>query len=102
MVVSGTTASFTCSASGQPSPYFSWYRDDGLLTTEEEVSIVTSGGRSTVSVAGVGEEEEGGYHCEAVNSLGTASSETAQLELACELVEKIMEVLYILSPTVNL
>lgn len=55
-----------------------------LLTTTEQVSITTSGGRSTVSVADVSEEEEGEYYCEALNTLGTANSETAELQLACK------------------
>ena len=48
------------------------------------MTVSTSGGSSTLGVGGVGEEEEGEYLCLAVNSLGSASSESAQLTLACE------------------
>ena len=80
-VAPGTSASFSCSASGQPSPQFSWYHDGTLLTS---VEVSTSGGRSTLSVGGVGEGEEGEYHCQAHNSQGTVNSEPAQLHLAYE------------------
>ena len=83
-VVSGTTASFTCVASGQPSPTFSWHHDGVEVTLSEEVTVSSSGGRSTLSVEGVGEEDEGAYHCQAENDLGYVSSETAELQLACE------------------
>ena len=49
------------------------------------MTVTSSGGRSTLSVGAVGEEEEGEYYCQAVNSLSSASSESAQLQLACEL-----------------
>lgn len=76
---------FTCSASGQPSPTITWYYDGTLLAPDDQVSIASSGGSSTLSVGGVGEEEEGEYHCQAQNSQGTVDSQTAQLHLACEL-----------------
>ena len=88
VVAPGTTATFTCSASGQPSPTFSWYHDGTQLSTEV-VSISTSGGSSTLSVGGVGEEEQGDYHCQALNSQGSADSQTAELQLACELYSTI-------------
>lgn len=83
--ISGSDVSFTCSASGQPLPTFTWYHGGEELTPGGEVTVTSSGGRSTLSVGAVGEEEEGEYHCQAANSLGSASSESAQLQLACEL-----------------
>lgn len=86
VVAPGSTAMFTCSASGQPSPMITWYYDGTLLAPGDQVSIASSGGSSTLSVEGVGEEEEEGeYHCQAQNSQGTVESQTAQLHLACEL-----------------
>lgn len=84
VVAPESTAMFTCSADGQPSPTISWYYDGTLLVPDDQVSITTSGGSSTLSVGGVVEEDEGEYHCQAQNSHGTVDSQTAQLQLACE------------------
>ena len=78
------TAVFSCSASGQPSPHFSWYHGDVELVAGGQVSVVDNGGRSTLTLTNVGEGEEGEYYCEAENSQGTAESERAELQLACE------------------
>ena len=83
-VVPGNTASFTCSASGQPLPTFTWYHNGVELTTSETVTVSSSGGTSRLSVSDVGEEEEGEYHCQAENDLGSVDSEVAELQLACE------------------
>lgn len=86
VVAPESTAIFTCSANGQPSPTISWYHDGNLLVSDGQVSVTSSGGSSTLSVGGVAEEDEGEYHCQAQNSQGTVDSQTAQLQLACELI----------------
>ena len=83
-VIPGGVASFSCSASGQPPPTITWYHSGVQLVPGGDVTVTSSGERSTLGVGGVGEEEEGQYLCLAQNSLGSASSESAELQLACE------------------
>ena len=85
VVAPSNTAMFTCSAEGQPLPTFAWSHD-GVQLDSEQASIQSSGGSSSLTLTGVTSAEEGLYACTASNSEGSATSSSAQLQLACECV----------------
>ena len=75
----GLTATFTCSASGEPTPTFTWTHNGTQLPSPQGL-----GGTSILNVTNVQIEDAGTYTCMAINSQGTAISDPAQLQLACK------------------
>ncbi|KAL9970388.1 hypothetical protein ACROYT_G022753 [Oculina patagonica] len=68
-VEEGGTATFTCSATGQPQPEVKWNKSDGSLPTSR---TITHDGMLTVMNADVG--DSGLYICTATNAVGSNSS----------------------------
>ncbi len=78
----GSTATFSCGASGEPSPTFTWTKDGQTVVSSSQTSIQGTTGVSVLSVSGVDGGAVGTYRCVAVNTEGTAVSEGAELQLA--------------------
>ncbi len=67
-----------CTASGNPVPTISWYRDGVLLDVQTEPGLSTSpGGLSATDQA-----SEGTYQCQASNGAGAVRSLPAHLQRA--------------------
>lgn len=69
--VVGTTATFRCTTSGDPTPAQNWTRD-GMAITDSRVQIGSSG--SVLTISNVREEDQGTYHCDASNVAGSINA----------------------------
>ena len=76
----GTTASFTCQATGEPVPTISWYFTGTLLTdggathTISETSVNTTTISSTLTIMSVQSSDVGTYTCNATNVVSSDTS----------------------------
>ena len=75
----GTTASFTCQATGEPVPTISWYFNGTLLAnganhTISEISVNTSTISSTLTIMSVESSDVGTYTCNATNVVSNDTS----------------------------
>ncbi|OXB60717.1 hypothetical protein ASZ78_006080, partial [Callipepla squamata] len=68
--VPGQTVSFTCVATGVPTPIITWRLNWGSIPASRRVSIVSEGGQGTLTIRDVKEADQGAYTCEAINSRG--------------------------------
>lgn len=78
----GGAANFTCSANGSPPPSFTWTLGGNTIAPSAGAAITSNGDSSTLSLTSVRNTSAGVYQCTATNSQGTASSNTAQLQIA--------------------
>ena len=70
---------FTCVASGQPYPDYSWWRDNRIINSDGGRLTVSNGGQH-LRIQDVKVRDAGDYTCRAENSLG-AEEATATLEV---------------------
>ena len=68
----GTTASFTCQATGEPAPTIGWYFNNTILAngakhTISETSVNTTTINSTLTIMSVESSDVGTYTCNATN-----------------------------------
>lgn len=82
VVSSGQIAMLSCSASGEPLPTYTWTLNDVIVTESSTVAIVASEGGSSLVLSSVESGNVGEYSCLAVNSQGTALSDTATVAIA--------------------
>ncbi|XP_040507373.1 basement membrane-specific heparan sulfate proteoglycan core protein isoform X11 [Gallus gallus] len=68
--VPGQTVSFTCVATGVPTPIITWRLNWGSIPSSRRVSIVSEGGQGTLTIRDVKESDQGAYTCEAINTRG--------------------------------
>ncbi|XP_066838054.1 basement membrane-specific heparan sulfate proteoglycan core protein isoform X7 [Anser cygnoides] len=68
--VPGQTVSFTCAATGVPTPIITWRLNWGNIPPSRRVSIVSEGGQGTLTIRDVKEADQGAYTCEAINTRG--------------------------------
>ncbi|XP_052547649.1 basement membrane-specific heparan sulfate proteoglycan core protein isoform X12 [Tympanuchus pallidicinctus] len=68
--VPGQTVSFTCVATGVPTPIITWRLNWGSIPASRRVSIVSEGGQGTLTIRDVKEADQGAYTCEAINTRG--------------------------------
>lgn len=80
----GTATNFSCSSDGEPVPTIIWSFGGTRLVPSSLVDITSVGGNSVLTLANVGSSSVGLYQCTASNSMGTATSNTAQLQIASE------------------
>ncbi|XP_054251094.1 basement membrane-specific heparan sulfate proteoglycan core protein [Indicator indicator] len=68
--VPGQTVTFTCVATGVPTPIITWRLNWGHTPSSHRVSIRSEAGQGTLTIRDVKEADQGAYTCEAINSLG--------------------------------
>ncbi|KAM7247874.1 hypothetical protein CapIbe_001827 [Capra ibex] len=66
----GQTVTFTCVAIGVPTPIINWRLNWGHIPSHPRVMVTSEGGRSTLTIHGVKEADQGAYTCEAMNARG--------------------------------
>ncbi|KAM9678676.1 vascular endothelial growth factor receptor 2 isoform 4-T5 [Trichechus inunguis] len=70
----GETIEVSCTASGNPPPQITWFKDNETLV--EDSGIVLKDGHQNLTIRRVRKEDEGLYTCQACNLLGCAKAET--------------------------
>uniref|UniRef100_A0A3B4U203 Ig-like domain-containing protein n=1 Tax=Seriola dumerili TaxID=41447 RepID=A0A3B4U203_SERDU len=73
-VIEGRNARFDCKVSGTPSPKVTWSHFDHPLTESEDIRILQEGGRHSLIISHVTNDDEGFYTVIARNSHGEAES----------------------------
>ncbi|KAL6092640.1 hypothetical protein STEG23_006442, partial [Scotinomys teguina] len=68
----GTTAMFTCQAQGEPPPHVTWLKNGQVLGPGGHVRFKNN--NSTLSISGVGPEDEAIYQCVAENIAGSSQA----------------------------
>ncbi|XP_035881389.1 basement membrane-specific heparan sulfate proteoglycan core protein isoform X11 [Phyllostomus discolor] len=66
----GQTVTFTCVASGVPTPIINWRLNWGHIPSHPRVTVTSEGGRGTLTIRDVKEADQGAYTCEAMNARG--------------------------------
>ncbi|XP_072165907.1 roundabout homolog 2-like [Diadema setosum] len=79
-VSKNSPATLSCRASGYPIPEIKWYKDGQLLTSDSHLALTGTGELFFLRV--IPRLDIGVYHCVATNSLGSAYSNNATLEIA--------------------
>ena len=82
----GDPLSLDCSASGNPPPSLSWYKDGQPLPSNGRVSISPE---REVAIASLYSTDDGDYTCVASNSEGSASATTTVTVLGESLVHTV-------------
>ncbi|KAM9329668.1 muscle, skeletal receptor tyrosine-protein kinase [Gastrophryne carolinensis] len=77
-LIEGVKAVLPCNTLGNPKPFVSWMRGDDIVKENARISILDSG---SLRIQKVQREDVGMYRCIAKNSLGTALSKPALLEV---------------------
>ncbi|KAM6220893.1 vascular endothelial growth factor receptor 2 [Rhynchocyon petersi] len=70
----GETIEVSCTASGNPAPQITWFKDNETLV--EDSGIVLKDGNQNLTIRRVRKEDEGLYTCQACNVLGCVKTET--------------------------
>ena len=65
----GTTAQCGCAATGVPDPTITWLYNDLPLMKSERLTVVSKGGRGSLSISNIQKSDEGRYTCEASNNM---------------------------------
>ncbi|KAM8855604.1 striated muscle preferentially expressed protein kinase isoform 2-T2 [Spinachia spinachia] len=73
-VIEGRNARFDCKVSGTPSPKVVWSHFDHPLVESEDIRVLQEGGRHSLFISHVTNEDEGFYTVTARNSHGDAES----------------------------
>lgn len=69
----GETIEVSCTASGNPSPQITWFKDNDTLV--EDSGIILKDGNRNLTIRRVRKEDEGLYTCQACNVLGCVKVE---------------------------
>ncbi|XP_055079317.1 basement membrane-specific heparan sulfate proteoglycan core protein isoform X9 [Periophthalmus magnuspinnatus] len=66
----GSTVTFTCQATGVPTPIITWRLNWGHIPTSARITMTSEDGRGTLTIRDVKETDQGAYTCEAINAKG--------------------------------
>uniref|UniRef100_A0AAV2LZ82 Basement membrane-specific heparan sulfate proteoglycan core protein n=1 Tax=Knipowitschia caucasica TaxID=637954 RepID=A0AAV2LZ82_KNICA len=69
-VARGSTVTFSCQASGVPTPIISWRLNWGHIPGSARITMTSEDGRGTLTIRDVKETDQGAYTCEAINAKG--------------------------------
>ncbi|XP_053451386.1 immunoglobulin superfamily DCC subclass member 3 isoform X7 [Nycticebus coucang] len=78
----GTTAMFTCQAQGEPPPHVTWLKNGQVLGPGGHVRLKNN--NSTLTISGIGPEDEAIYQCVAENSAGSSQASASLTVLWAE------------------
>ena len=67
-IAMGQTASFSCSATGDPVPLIKWYKSQDPIGNDLHFSVLPNG---TLVIINVSEQDSGWFTCRATNDAGT-------------------------------
>ncbi|GAB5572364.1 immunoglobulin superfamily DCC subclass member 3 isoform X5 [Prionailurus iriomotensis] len=70
----GTTAMFTCQAQGEPPPHVTWLKNGQVLGPGGHVRLKNNNRHVTLTISGIGPEDEAIYQCVAENSAGSSQA----------------------------
>ena len=82
----GDNVTFSCDASGNPVPTFSWNKDGSPVNTSANPRITFSADEKQLTITNVNQADSGSqYQCVANNSIGQAiTSNAASLNVQCK------------------
>ena len=82
----GDNVTFSCDASGNPVPSFSWNKDGSPLNTSANPRITLSADKKQLTITNLDKADSGSqYQCVANNSIGQAiTSNTASVNVQCK------------------
>ena len=83
----GRNATFSCNASGNPEPSFSWKTNDGFVVVPGS-RIRLSLDKKQLIINNVSRSDSAQYRCVASNSIGNAVSNAASLDVQCKYTRK--------------
>lgn len=69
----GKTVTFTCKATGVPTPEFKWFKNDKeIIPVDQQITIeVKDNGETSLVITNVQPEHDGTYSCQATNPAGS-------------------------------
>ena len=79
---------FSCDANGSPVPTFSWETDGSTVDTYDNYRITLSPDEKQLTIMYVEKTDSGQYQCVASNSLGSATSNAATLDVKCKYITR--------------
>ena len=83
-VLEGLNVAFSCNASGNPTPKFSWTKNGSPINTTASARISLSAGNKQLNITNVNRVDSGEYRCVADNSVGAVNSSAAFLTVQCK------------------
>lgn len=89
----GQSITLSCSALGEPSPTYTWTFNGATVLPASNVTIVSTASSSNLILLSVQIEHVGNYSCTAMNSEGSATSDSAALEIASRLSRLVCQIL---------
>ena len=75
-VVTGESWTLRCRVSGKPTPQIIWFKDRREIIDSTKYRMTYDGTVASLHIHDTVERDMGRYTCEAVNSLGSASTQT--------------------------
>ena len=84
-VLEGLNVAFSCNASGNPTPTFSWTKNASPINTTANARISLSAGNKLLNITNVNRVDSGEYRCVAANSVGGVNSSAAFLTVQCKI-----------------
>ena len=84
-VLEGLNVSFSCNASGNPTPTFSWTKNGSPINTTANARISLSAGNKQLDITNANSVDSGEYRCVANNSVGAVHSSAAFLTVQCKI-----------------
>ena len=83
-MLEGLNVAFSCNASGNPTPKFSWTKNGSPINTTDNARISLSAGNKQLNITNVNRVDSGEYRCVANNSVGAVNSSAAFLIVQCK------------------
>ena len=72
----------TCSATGNPEPQLSWFKDKDLVESNDRIYL--SANNSLLTITDMNRNDRGGYLCVAHNEVGNDTSIIVIVDVQCE------------------
>jgi len=83
-VLEGLNVAFSCNASGNPTPKFSWTKKGSFINTTDNARISLSADNKQLNITNVNRVDSGEYRCVANNTVGAVNSSAAFLTVQCK------------------